>query len=252
MHRECKGAHYFLEIRMPNKPRSWTDEQLIQAVHQNITVSGTLRQLGLSTSPGNFRMLYKHIQRLTLETSHFLGQSSARGKAVPNRNSRPIQDLLVKGSDIPSNRLKKRLFHEGILQPQCILCGQDPEWRGQGLTLQLDHINGNHLDNRLENLRILCPNCHSQTETYTNRKGPGRYLIPSIEKESFQCLGCGCPIQKRSARCTPCNNLLPRATKIVWPSKEEILKMLESTNLYQLGKQLGVSDNAIRRHLNKK
>ena len=66
--------------------------------------------------------------------------------------------------------MKKGLLNSNLLEYKCALCGNTGEWQGKPLTLQLDHINGEHLDHRLENLRFLCPNCHSQTETFGSRQ----------------------------------------------------------------------------------
>ncbi len=80
------------------------------------------------------------------------------------------EEILVENSpykNIPI--LKKRLLKEGLLEYKCAICGNTGEWLGQPLTLQLDHINGDHFDHRLENLRLLCPNCHSQTETFSGK-----------------------------------------------------------------------------------
>ena len=84
----------------------------------------------------------------------------------------PDTEVFVENSPYTNNRilLKKRLLDAGILDNQCILCGQGPVWNGKPMVLQLDHINGKNNDHRIENLRILCPNCHSQTETYAGRK----------------------------------------------------------------------------------
>jgi 5-methylcytosine-specific restriction endonuclease McrA len=81
---------------------------------------------------------------------------------------RDLADLLVSGSQANSDRLRRRLIRSGIKNALCEICG-NTEWNGQPISLELDHVNGKSNDNRLENLRILCPNCHAQTETYRGR-----------------------------------------------------------------------------------
>jgi len=83
--------------------------------------------------------------------------------------------VLVQGSTYDVPLLKRRLVEEGLLAPRCASCGLGETWEGAPLVLHLDHINGDRTDNRLENLRFLCPNCHSQTETYCGRNIGGRY-----------------------------------------------------------------------------
>lgn len=102
----------------------------------------------------------ERIEKLGLDISHF--------KYV---KPKPLNDwlkILEKPHRLSS--LKKRILKEGLLKEECILCGQKNVWNGKKLILQLDHINGNTKDNRIENLRMLCPNCHSQTETYCRNK----------------------------------------------------------------------------------
>lgn len=130
-----------------------------------------LRRLGYIPNGGMFRNIVAHIQRLDLDTSHFGGgQGWARGRRFPGRAARPLTELLVVGSSFgSSSNLRKRLVAAGLKPPRCEECGLS-EWRGRPIALALDHINGDHTDNRLENLRILCPNCHAQTDTWCRRK----------------------------------------------------------------------------------
>jgi Zn finger protein HypA/HybF involved in hydrogenase expression len=118
-------------------------------------------------------MAKKMIKELNLDTSHFTGQGWLKGGRHNFSNSRTLEELLVEKSFYSSNVLKKRLIAANILESKCKECNIS-EWNGKPLSLHLDHINGIHSDNRLENLRILCPNCHSQTETYCKSKN-GRY-----------------------------------------------------------------------------
>jgi 5-methylcytosine-specific restriction endonuclease McrA len=81
----------------------------------------------------------------------------------------PIEEFLTENSSCSRTNLKRRLLREGLLENVCHICGQLPEWNGKPLVLQLDHINGISNDNRLENLRIICPHCHSQTENFAGK-----------------------------------------------------------------------------------
>jgi hypothetical protein len=160
-------------------------------------------------------------------------------KSVPTR----LEDILVENSSYKNVHLKKRLFKEGLLKEICYEC-KITHWNGKKLSLQLDHINGINNDNRLENLRILCPNCHSLTETYSG-------------KNTKKCVICNegnlTGKSKMHKKCMMKSSYNPNKsqTKIDWPTLEELEKMLEESNYVQVGKKLGVSDNAIRKHIKK-
>jgi hypothetical protein len=117
---------------------------------------------------------------LALDTSHFTEQGHLRGKRHGWSRQVPLEHILVEDSDYLSLRcLKKRLLAAGLLELHCKLCGL-VEWQGRPLSLVLDHINGNPRDHRLLNLRLLCPNCNSQTPTFAGRnKRRERFPAPT-------------------------------------------------------------------------
>ena len=141
---------------------------------------------------------------------------------------RVLDDYLSNRFSIQSARLKERLFTEGVLTKKCGVCGLT-EWNKQPIPLELDHINGNHMDNTLTNLRVICPNCHAQTNTYR-----GKNIAKPTPK-----------IKEKKLR-------KPQSTKIEWPPQEELLERLAASNFSALARELGVSDNAIRHHLSPK
>jgi hypothetical protein len=153
-------------------PRRWyTDEALAAAVASSVSVAGALRLLGVPVTGGQHAHLARRIRRAGIDTSHFTGQAHNRGKPSPGRRD-PLSVLVVlpAGSDRPkTHHLRAALEHSGVPH-LCALCGCGPEWRGQALTLMVDHIDGDWLNNLLENLRYLCPNCHSQTSTWCRQR----------------------------------------------------------------------------------
>jgi transposase-like protein len=159
--------------RRRNSRRRWTDEEFAAAVRESKSFSEVARRLGYDTSGGIHRFVKLHITRLNLDTSHFTGQSWARGMRFPGRRRRPLAEILVERSTYGNGgNLRRRLIADGLKEARCELCGIT-EWRGQPVKLELDHINGDHTD-RLENLRIVCPNCHALTETYCNSRSRRR------------------------------------------------------------------------------
>lgn len=150
-----------------------TDEEVKAAIAESTSIRQVLVKLGLSPQGGgSYKQLHDFIRAHAVDTSHFSGQCWNKGKEFTKRD---INVYLSNEKPIHSHKLRIRLLGEKIFPYACSACSL-VEWQGQPIPLELDHINGNHYDNSLSNLRLLCPNCHSLTPTHTGRnRGKAKY-----------------------------------------------------------------------------
>ena len=147
--------------------RRVTKEELAAAVAASSSLRQVLIKLGKAEAGGNYETLKRQIAKHGFDTSHFSGQAWNKGHRNITRQ-RPLSDYLEGGVPISSNRLRQRLLREEVLPYRCNGCGLT-SWRGRPIPLELEHKDGDHSNNRLENLELLCPNCHAQTATYRGR-----------------------------------------------------------------------------------
>lgn len=241
--------------------RSYTKEEFIAAWNSSRSIAECLRKIQKQGRGGNYRIANETAKELGLSYDHMDGQGWNKGIMIP-RTARPLEEILVEGSKASSSKLRVRLIREKVFIHKCYCC-KLTEWNGRPIPLELEHINGIHSDNRIENLTLLCPNCHAQTDTYRGknqkRAGVGQRragtLKMSDEERSIagstpatRTCSCGSAMSNRSIRCKRCHND-SRPTKIIWPSDEELRNRLAKSNFTRLAKELGVSDNAIRNRL---
>lgn len=154
------------------KKRSWTEKQLRQAATKSTSVRQVIYKLGLIPAGGNYDQINKYLKYYKIDTNHFKGRGWNKGLRGIGKPIIPLEKILTKNNYFQSYKLKKRLFDAKLKKPNCELCGWSKKSIDGRITLELDHINGDSKDNRLKNLRILCPNCHALQPTYRgqNRK----------------------------------------------------------------------------------
>lgn len=123
-----------------------------------------LRYLGRGVSGGQYSWIKRHIALANIDTSHFTGQGWKIGSIQYKSD-----EVFAEGSKHSRAKVRKFIIRDNLIPYQCAFCGNNGEWRGHEMALQLDHINGVFNDHRLENLRFLCPNCHAITDTYCGK-----------------------------------------------------------------------------------
>lgn len=152
-----------------SKVYSISDDDFRELIRNNYCYSDILRCLGLNTSGGSSRdILKRRIKELNCSTAHF-DKTINNNKSGTNFTGKPLEEILVEDSDYANiQSLKRRLIKKGLLIYKCAKCGID-KWNGLDISLQLHHKDGNNRNNKLDNLELLCPNCHSQTDNYAGK-----------------------------------------------------------------------------------
>lgn len=224
----------------------WTTpkEEFAELIKNSKGIGQALAKLGLMNKGANFRTLKKRILEDGIDSSHFKSSTDYLNSI---RISRPIEDILTENSSFNRSNLKKRLLKELILKNECYVCELGPKQNDADLSLQIDHINGISNDNRLCNLRIICPNCHSQTSTFAGKK----LRLGRVTKSTI--CACGNNKAKSSAQCRKCYAILQIGKtnldkrKVEIPSKEDLAKLVWEISTVQIAKRFGVSDKSIEK-----
>lgn len=255
--------------------KRFTDEQISDAYAKSTSISDLLRQLGLSASGhGNRGPLRIRLDAIGLSYSN---KRNPGGKGLPDRGNGfkctlKDEEIFIENAKVSRSVVKSRIVKQKLLnREQCSICSISSEWNGLKLVMVLDHINGISNDHRLSNLRFVCPNCNSQLDTFSGRNL--RVNDENGRQERFKIVRAKvragsnpasptklCNICKvnfhgsMASKCRKCHiSKLMHSNvgkfKISWPTVDEMLEKLKGSNFYRLGRELGVSDNAIRKFL---
>lgn len=217
----------------------WTKEQIEDMAAACINMSEFAVKLGYR-SKGCYSTIRKKCDELGISLEHFTGVSANNIKRSP-------ENIFIENSDA-SQSVLRRWYTKGEYTPyKCAICGQEPFWNGKELTLTLDHINGINNDDRLENLRWVCPNCDRQLDTFCAKNAHRETFYNYKKKEQSYCIDCGKPISDGSTRCLQCQG---KASRLVdRPSAEELKQILldNNGNFAAVGRMFGINDNSIRK-----
>ena len=266
-----------------------TDEELQNLINESTSVCEILKKMGISHKGSNHTKLSSYLKNSNLDTSPLVGRRNKKQKSKGTK-LKLLSEHLKKGTTANSNYLKKRLFAEGIKEYKCEKCNIS-EWCGMDIVLELHHINGDHTDNRLENLIILCPNCHSQTsnfrgknssldlelseiskqtseskmdfllkkeenrrvEIFNNKKKYGKIPLNNKEdKPKYFCKNCGSEIKKKGSKFFCSVECYNNYAQKNIPSKDELLgESVNHRSLESLSRKYNVTSNACKKWLKK-
>ena len=156
---------------------TYTEEELREAVRSSHSIAQVCRMLRIKVAGGNFETLKRKFVQWDIDVSHFRGKGWNVGLKFKPNPKVPLEQILVENSFYQPYKLKRRLLKSNLLSAMCTRC-KGTTWLGQPIPLELHHVNGECRDNRLQNLKLLCPNCHALTENYRGKNIglPGRKL----------------------------------------------------------------------------
>lgn len=213
---------------------NYTDEELEQIVKQSHSYREVSQKLGYShtCSGATIKNIQARIKKLEISIAHF-GSSK---NIIRNEDN-----VFIKDSTAAQRTLRDYYIKGNYTPYKCSICSQEPVWNGQPLTLILDHINGINNDDRLENLRWVCPNCNQQLET----TGFKKMRVSEKNTKHYYCADCGKEIWRGATRCQECAS--KQQQKVERPSREELKDLIRNNTMVYLGQHFGVTDNTIRK-----
>ena len=242
-----------------SKIYDYSKEDLQDLLDTSNGYADVLRNMGLNPKGGNPKTLKRVIAEYNLDTTKLdknrsLYFSETGIQLINKQRYRDTVDILQKNVSYPSSKLLHRLYKEGLKEKRCERC-KITEWEGEPISFHLHHKDGDRLNNELENLQVLCPNCHSLTENFagkaTKKATKKTTKKADSEKKKYFCIDCGEEISSSGKRCVKCAGKYKQNAEMKELTREKLKDLIRTTPFTIIGKQFGVSDNAIRKHCKK-
>jgi len=241
--------HFLRVIHLAMRKKTsifWTlpKDELQSLLNECYSIVDVLKKMNMCVTGHQYKVIRLRIKQDNLDISHFRVENSTAFKAASNKKKISDETLFTKESNSNTSTVRTRIINNKIIPYQCAVCKNDGNWQGQPISLQLDHVNGIRNDHRIENLRFLCPNCHSQTSTFGSRNKKRSTRIKTPVKNN-QCIRCKEPCLDKYCS-HKCSSLTLR--KFERPTKEELEKLVWEMSHLQLTKKLGPkSSNSIKK-----
>ena len=206
-------------------------DTLRRVVLESNSITDVFRRMKLRVSGGQFAIFKRVTAERGIGISHFRGTYTDPKRFT---NELPIERLFCKDTSHTGATLRRKALKHGLLEYRCQKCGNTGEWMGEKMQLEVDHISGDRYDNRIENLRFLCPNCHSQTPTHSGKD----------RRQQYHCPKCG---RSYAGYGTTCRKCIPVETNYDWPTDASLQTMVWEQTLSAISKGIGCSLSVLRK-----